>query len=702
MGIKVGIDLGTTFSAVARISPSTGRAEIIKNKYGESTTPSVIYVGDNGSILYGKAAKEMQECGEENAIAFFKRNMGNKDFSFEINGKRYNATDFSSILLKNLKKEAEEVSGEKIDSAVITVPAYFTDIERKATMEAAKMAGINVIAIINEPTAAAFAYGLNETASDQTILIYDLGGGTFDVTIAKINKDSIDVIGSDGDHALGGKDWDDCIAQYICEQFEERTGISFSDDAEMVNAILVKAETVKKQLSSMYKVKIPVDYDGKKEIIEIDQSIFESSSSFLMGTTMSVIDRLFESVKMNWSDIDGVILVGGSTRMKMVQNYIKEMSGKEPLHGVNVDEAVALGAAIRANLDTEPQSFLGGLLRGKKQEKMLTIAGAKKVKDVTAHSMGMISQNKAGDKYINSIIIPKNHTIPASESRTYQLSTRNALSEMEVYVVQGEYPRPLDNTISGLYVIKNIEKTGSSANIEVKYTYTANGIIEVSAIQKETKKSLKIVSEKVPDDMSWTDLDPREHMKSKGGIAGDVEVILCVDLSGSMFYPTARKPIVKATAAMLDFVEQMEPNQVKIGLMGFADRHKMVTVPTDDYKKLKKCIQEVESLAVGGGNSDQPFTEGYEYFKKSKADIKYLVVLTDGVWDYQDRAISEAKRCHKYGIEVIALGFGTADEEFLRKIASADDFATLTNLNELSTSFTKIAQEIGGSGKLKI
>ena len=698
MGIKVGIDLGTTFSAVARISPVTGRAEIIKNKYGEATTPSVVYIGDDGKILYGKDAKEMQECGSENAVAFFKRNMGNKDFSFNIGGKAYNSTDFSAILLRNLKEDAEKQSGEKIDGAVITVPAYFTDIERTATIEAGKRAGINVIAIINEPTAAAFAYGLNETKSHQTILIYDLGGGTFDVTIAKITPDSINVIGSDGDHQLGGKDWDDCIAQYISEEFEKRTGISFADDAEMVNSILVKSETLKKQLSNMSKIKIPVNYGGCKEIIEFDEETYEQISSYLMGTTTSVIDRLFASVNLSWNDIDGVILVGGSTRMKMVQNYVKKMCGKEPLHGVNVDEAVALGAAIRANLPEKPVAFLSG---AKHQEPLLTIAGAKKVVDVTAHSMGMISQNKEGNKYINSIIIPKNHTIPASESKTYKLSTRQKLNEMEIYIVQGEYPRPLDNTISGLYIVKNIEKKGNSSEIEVTYTYTSDGIIEVTAKQKETGKTLKIEKHDVPDDMSWTDLDPRDHMKSKGA-ASDIEVILCVDLSGSMY----GDPIKKATKAMQDFVKQMDSSCVKIGLLIFADSHKFLINPTNNYKHLIKGISSIHTdgiinTHVGYGNSDQPFTEVYNFFQKSDADVKYVIVLTDGVWSYQDKAINEARKCHKDGIEVIALGFGGADKDFLKSIASTDDFASLTNLNELSTSFTKIAQEIGGGGKLQ-
>ena len=696
MGINVGIDLGTTFSAVARISPQTGRAEIIKNHFGETITPSVLYFNSDGSVLFGEEAKQLQQEGDTNSVAFFKRNMGNGMYEVTIYGKKYTAADFSSILLKKLKETAEEVSGQKIDGAVITVPAYFTDIERSETMKAGRAAGLNVLAIINEPTAAAFAYGLNETKKDQTILIYDLGGGTFDVTVARINSDTIDVLGSDGDHKLGGKDWDDCIAAYICDEFEKQTNVSFADDAEMVNSILVLAENAKKQLSAMNSVRIPVNYKGSRAIINLDVETLEDISSFLMGTTASVIDRLFDSIGITWNNIDGVILVGGSTRMKMVQNYVRLMSGKEPLRGVNVDEAVALGAAIRANIVQE-YDMLSGKPARRSSEQILSIAGAKKVRDVTAHSMGMISQNKEGDRYINSIIIPKNSKIPSSESRTYQFRTGSKNNEMEVYVVQGEYKRPLDNVITGMYSIQGIEKTSPPVtNIEVTYQYTSDGIIEVSAVQKETQKSLKVIKQSVPDDMSWTDLDPRDHAEG-GNAPANIEVILSIDLSGSMYFDHST-PIHKATEAMLQFVSEMSGSEVRIGLMAFADRHKLLIEPTDNYEKLNQKIRKISDVNVGACNKDQPFTEGYRYFSRSDADVKYMIVLTDGVWSRQEHAIKEAKKCHAAGIEVMALGFGSADAKFLKAIASTDSFASLTDLNELSGSFSKIAQEIGSSG----
>ena len=241
MGLRVGIDLGTTFSAVAKLNKNTGKPEVIKNSMGSNITPSVLCFEENGKILFGEDAKGMQEMGNENTIAFFKRYMGNERFCPEFFGKSYTAADLSAILLKNLVKEAEQSCGEKIDSAVITVPAYFMNKEREATLEAGKKAGLNVLAIINEPTAAAFAYGLNEKSEERTVLIYDLGGGTFDVTIARINQDEITVLGTDGNHQLGGKDWDDCIAGYIVRTFEEEHGIDLSEDGEMMSSLLVTA-----------------------------------------------------------------------------------------------------------------------------------------------------------------------------------------------------------------------------------------------------------------------------------------------------------------------------------------------------------------------------------------------------------------------------------------------------------------------------
>ena len=695
MGIKVGIDLGTTFSAVAYIDEQIGKPNVIKNCFGSAITPSVLCFEPNGNILYGEDAKNMQAMGDINAVAFFKRSMGNDMFSVEICGKTYNATDFSAIFLEKIKKEAESQIGEAIDSAVITVPAYFTHKEREATIEAGKRAGLNVIAIINEPTAAAIAYGLNGTDVEQTVLIYDLGGGTFDVTIARINKDEIDILGSDGNHELGGKDWDDCIARYLTTEFQEQYDIDLSEDKEMVASLLVTAENVKKQLTAKDTVKVPITYQNIKANIEITEDLFESISQFLFGTTKKLTESLLTSLDLSWNEIDGVILVGGSTRMRMVHKYVEKMSGKQPLLGVNVDEAVAIGAAIRANIDDKGNvvPLLGGILHRSKTSN-LCIKGAKAISDVTAHSLGMISISPNGDKYINSIIIKKNSKIPADYTKSFKFETRTKNNELEVYVLQGEFERPLDNTIINKYVITKIERISSPTSIiDVTYQYTSNGVVKVSAVQQENRKKLPIRIEPIPEDMNWTNESPKDS--AGNAAAPNVEIILAIDLSGSM----TCGPIDEAQKAMHKFVAELKEDNIKIGIVAFADSVKCALSISENFKTINNVISKLKDVNVGGGNDAEPFTTALTQLKgkllKKESKVRYIIVLTDGRWSYQEQAIKAAKRCHGAGIEVMALGFGTADYTFLKQIASTDEFASITSLTELSGSFSKIAQAIG-------
>lgn len=699
MGIRVGIDLGTTFSAVARIDPGTGKPVVIKNGFGAAITPSVLCFRQDGSVLFGEDAKNMQAVGDPNAVAFFKRSMGKDMFSVDILGKSYDATDLSAILLRELKEEAQRQTGESIEGAVITVPAYFTHKERSATIEAGRRAGLEVIAIINEPTAAAFAYGLTERAEEQTVLIYDLGGGTFDVTLARINRKEIRILGSDGNHELGGKDWDDCIARYLAGEFLESYGVDLTEDPEMVASLLVTAESVKKQLTSRDQVSVPIAYQGIRGTVEITEEIFESISQFLLGTTKDVTQRLLESVEMTWAQVDGVILVGGSTRMRMIRDYVTEMCGNPPLGGVNVDEAVALGAAIRANITEKGEAVpaLGGLF-GRRKGGGLLVQGAKAVSDVTAHSLGMISISPDGEEYINSVIIRKNTQIPAANTKPFHLRTRSKGNELEVYVLQGEFRRPLDNTILHKYVISKIQRTDPpNSVIEVTYQYTADGVVQVSARQKETGKTLPVKVEPVPEDMSWTDLSPREHQG--GGKAPAVDVVLAIDLSGSM----CGDPTRKAIAAMQDFVDQMDEDTARIGIVAFADQVREVLPLTGDFGRVRQVISGLAEVDVGVCNEAQPFTAAYGMLRKRESDVRYVVVLTDGCWSNISYAVDAAERCHRSEMEVMALGFGSADYDFLKKIASTDDFAALTDLSQLGSTFSKIAQAIGeGSAGLSV
>ena len=678
MGIRAGIDLGTTFSAVAYIEPGSGKAEIIENSFGSPTTPSVLYFEENGNVLFGEEAEPMKDAGDPNAVAFFKRSMGKDGFLTEIRGKTYNATDLSAIFLEKLAAEASRQLGEEISEAVITVPAYFTHKERKATVEAGKRAGLNVISIINEPTAAAFAYGINERGKKQTVLIYDLGGGTFDVTIARVDSERISIVGSDGDHDLGGKDWDDCIAGYLANEFYAKYGIDIREDELASQDVSAKSERVKKQLTSMDSVCVPMTCGNTRGEVFITQEIFEEISAYLLCSTRDVVDRLFLSVGMSWSDIDETILVGGSTRMRAVKKYVREMSGKEPAGGVDPDAAVALGAAIRANITPEGDAV--PILRAGGQKDIPIIRGAKAYNDVTAHSLGMISESEDGSRYINSTIIRKNTWIPASDTRPFAFVTDGEDSELLVYVLQGDFERPLDNVILNRYVITGMEDIGE--------TVIEDGVVEVSAYQRENGRELIADPREVPEDMSWTDgAPPKKH-------AEGMDIILCIDLSASM----NGAPIREAKKAMTGFVNDMSAPNVRFGLIPFATKAVTVLSLTDNADIAKKRI---ESLAIsfdyGYGTEAQPFDEAMKEFEWSANRLRYMVVLTDGVWEDTETALIAAEKCRKQGIEIMALGFGDADAGFLKSIASTDEFADLTDLSGLGVSFSKIARAISES-----
>ena len=392
METTIGIDLGTTFSAISTVDEH-GRAVILKNANGETLTPSVIYFGEDTPII-GSEAKEMQEFGEDNVAAFYKRNMGDPYFLLHFKGKDYNAEELSSIFLKKLKADAELALGKSCHKAVITVPAYFSNAQREATVNAGKNAGLEILRIINEPTAAAIAFGLNQN-KEQTVLVYDLGGGTFDVTIIQITDKEIKVIGTGGNHELGGKNWDDRIVNFVAEQFEEEFGVNPLEDNATFNDLLVRAENSKKQLSSKKSARIVLAHDGDKGRYELTVEAFEELTKDLLEQTQMLTEQLIQEVGFDWNSIDGVLLVGGSTRMPMVSRWVNAMSGKEPLRGINVDEAVALGAAIQANIDANGTDPLVGLR-----------LGGRKISDVMSHSMGMVAENEDRSKYLNSIIIP--------------------------------------------------------------------------------------------------------------------------------------------------------------------------------------------------------------------------------------------------------------------------------------------------------
>lgn len=712
MGIKVGIDLGTTFSAVAMMDESMGQPVIIPNTLGERITPSVIQFTENDEIIVGSEAKEAFEAGESGCTSAFKRSMGSREAYCSFNGESYTAEDLSAILLRHLKEEAEKVTGQTIDEAVVTVPAYFYHKERQATMNAARNAGLNIRQIINEPTAAAMNYGVNHWRENARVLVYDLGGGTFDVTLVQMKKDNrMESLQTTGDHTLGGKDWDSRICMMIEGKIESGTGLSSAEYPEIHQIVSRASENIKKQLTTLNTANVRLNlpnYGWYSSKISLEE--FEQNTNDLIERTGRLCESLLRGLKIGWRDVTDILLVGGSTRMRQVSAYLKRISGHTPLSQVNPDEAVALGAAIQVHLplpeytvittppDAEdesrtPKYSLPGVV-GK--ETSLANALSMNHVDVVAHAMGVIAKNTEGTRYINKTIVPANQRIPVKRAVAFHYYTSaHGENEVEIYVLQGT-KTPLECQIIGKYVASGIShnREDNPTTIRIQYSYDLNGMIHVQARQGDSDVDLPIREEPVPADMSkyGRPIDPEEMRPA----AEPLSVVMAVDVSGSM----SGEPLEAALDAMCHFVDDFEeyPGDVRMGVIAVSDSSTIVQQMTGDLKKCKASIRSITCGMTGYGNSMHPFNDMNAMLSREKGK-RFGIVLADGVWSYQDIAIAAAKSCHRRGIDITGIGFGKADREFLRKISSGDIQAMLVDQSELMQSFGKIAQEIGGGQK---
>ena len=417
MGRAIGIDLGTTYSAAAILQPD-GKPAILPNSEGQNITPSVVLFPDMGNgydePLVGDMAKHSAATSPLDVVQFVKRQMGDPNWRFEsTSGSTYTAEEVSAIILKKLRNDAEVALGEPVTDAVIAVPAYFDDTRRVATKQAGRIAGLNVLRVLNEPTAAAISYGLNYE-SNGTVLVYDLGGGTFDVTIMEIKDGSFDVLATDGNRNLGGFDFDNRIANYVMQELESQgAGSDLSLDDSLVAEVREKSELAKKSLSTVTQANIILSVRGKQHRIKITRNYFEEITKDLLRTTQELVEDVMDAAGKKWADIDHLLLIGGSTRMPMVRNMVKEISGKQPELNVNPDEAVALGAAIQAYVCEQEGSTAQGeaaLVPTVVNDMVLTIS------DVTSQALGVILLNE-NDQEENFVVIPKNSKIPTKGQR---------------------------------------------------------------------------------------------------------------------------------------------------------------------------------------------------------------------------------------------------------------------------------------------
>ncbi len=479
----VGIDLGTTFSAIAYID-TYGKPQIIPNSESERITPSVLLF-DGSNAIVGTYAKQNAVAEPEKIVDFIKREMGKSKeaFSREFAGRIYSAEELASLIVKKLKNDAERYLDRQVTDAVITVPAYFSDAERTATIHAGQLAGLNVLQILNEPTAAALAYGLDKLDEEQTVFVFDLGGGTFDVTIMRIENKHIRMIATNGDHRLGGKDWDDLIVNLVAEEFDRLHGENPLLDLQSYQDLQSRALAAKIQLSSRPKTSVVHSHNGKSIKVELTREEFEKIAAPLIEKCKVLCEIVMQEARMSWSDIDKILLVGGMTRMPMVRKLISDISGKPLSDDVSVDEAVALGAAIQATLcllseEEGKQVEERSLPEETREQFMGRDGGLIQVTNITSHTLGVVLWNEEKMEEYVYPMIKKMSPIPTESVNSFGTASAN-MKKVVVRVVEGESTLPSECTPLGTCHVELPPFLPKGSPVELTYRYNSNQVLEV-------------------------------------------------------------------------------------------------------------------------------------------------------------------------------------------------------------------------------
>ncbi len=565
MAKTIGIDLGTTNSVVAVMEG--GKPTVIANAEGSRTTPSIVGFSKTGERLVGQLAKRQAIVNPDKTIASIKRHMG-ENYKVTIDGKDYTPQEISSMILRKLADDASSYLGEKVTSAVITVPAYFNDAQRQATKDAGKIAGLDVLRIVNEPTAAALAYGLEKDKSEK-VLVFDLGGGTFDVSILEIGDGVHEVLSTSGDTHLGGDDFDQKVMDWICEEFKKQEGIDLTSDKQAMQRVKEAAEKAKCELSSVFETNINLpfitaDANGPKHLdLNLTRAKFEELSYDLLERCKAPVEKAISDAGISKSDINEVVLVGGSSRIPAVQKLVKDYTGKEPNQSVNPDEVVAVGAAVQA-----------GVLAGEVKDIVLL--------DVTPLTLGI--ETLGG---VMTPLVPRNTTIPVSKSQVFSTAENNQTA-VDIQVLQGERPMARDNKSLGMFRLEGIAPAMRGIpQIEVTFDIDANGIVNVSAKDKATNKEQKITITN-SSNLSEQDID-RMVKEAEANAADDKKKKEEAEIknNASSLIGSAER-VLKDFEGKIDASDKSKLEEQKSALENAIKENKS----TDELKKLSDELQQ--------------------------------------------------------------------------------------------------------------
>ena len=565
MAKTIGIDLGTTNSVVAVMEG--GKPTVIANAEGSRTTPSIVGFSKTGEKLVGQLAKRQAILNPDKTIASIKRHMG-EDYKVNIDGKDYTPQEISAMILRKLADDASNYLGEKVTSAVITVPAYFNDAQRQATKDAGKIAGLDVLRIVNEPTAAALAYGL-EKDKPEKVLVFDLGGGTFDVSILEIGDGVHEVLSTSGDTHLGGDDFDQKVMDWMCDEFKKTEGIDLRNDKQAMQRVKEAAEKAKCELSSVMETNINLpfitaDANGPKHLdLNLTRAKFEDLSRDLLNRCKTPVENALRDAGVSKDDINEVVLVGGSSRIPAVQQLVKEYTGKEPNQSVNPDEVVAVGAAIQA-----------GVLAGEVKDIVLL--------DVTPLTLGI--ETLGG---VMTPLVPRNTTIPVSKSQVFSTAENNQTA-VEIHILQGERPMAKDNKSLGMFRLDGIPPAMRGLpQIEVTFDIDANGIVNVSAKDKATNKEQKITITN-SSNLSEADID-KMVKEAEANAAEDKRKKEDAEIknNATSLIGSAER-IVKDFEGKIDAADKSKLEEQKAALQKAIDENKS----TDELKKLSDELQQ--------------------------------------------------------------------------------------------------------------